>query len=105
MNDSRCHTKWRINYVHSPSTLEDTNHRFVEFSAHTSVKEGYFPHLFNIKQNQNYEGASPEARSYSPDSMRPVVREKFLTWYEDNKNKTFNFQEEMVTYCTYITVI
>ncbi|GIY80454.1 DNA-directed DNA polymerase, partial [Caerostris extrusa] len=49
----------------------------------------------NIKK-----GAFPEARFYSPDSMGPAVREKFLIWYEDKKkNKTFNFQEEMVIYC------
>ncbi|GIX92345.1 DNA-directed DNA polymerase [Caerostris extrusa] len=40
----------------------------------------------------------------SPDSMGPAVREKFLIWYEDQKNKTFNFQEEMVIYCRYVTI-
>ncbi|GIY05389.1 DNA-directed DNA polymerase [Caerostris darwini] len=33
------------------------------------LRKRYIPHLFNIKQNKNYEGAFPEASFYSPDQQ------------------------------------
>ncbi|GIY64709.1 DNA-directed DNA polymerase [Caerostris extrusa] len=93
------HPSLKIRIIDSLNFLPMPLSKIPDCFGFKELRKGYFPHLFNIKQNQNYEGAFPEARFYSPDSMGPAVREKFLIWYEDQKNKTFNFQEEMVIYC------
>ena len=62
-------------------------------------KKGYFPHLFNIKDNQNYVGNLPDAKYYSPDSMTTSARTEFLAWHQQNANATFDFKKEMLAYC------
>ena len=44
----------------------------------TELKKGYFPHLFNKLENLNYVGAIPPKKDYSPDTMKPEIREQFL---------------------------
>ena len=36
---------------------------------------------------------------YNADRMKPEKRERFLKWYEEHKNNTFNFRDEMEKYC------
>lgn len=68
----------------------------------SEMKKGYFPHLFNTRENQGYVGPLPEARFYSPDTMTSAVRNDFLSWHEEHKGDVFNFQQEMLTYCRYL---
>lgn len=63
------------------------------------LKKGYFPHLFNTLKNQNYVGPLPAVEFYSPDTMKTEDREKFLEWYKENQNNTFDFEHELVAYC------
>ncbi|XP_035228066.1 uncharacterized protein LOC118200234 [Stegodyphus dumicola] len=65
----------------------------------TELKKGYFPHLFNSRENQSYVGPLPEARYYSPDTMSTPARKAFLSWHEEHKGDVFNFQAEMLAYC------
>ncbi|KAG8139447.1 hypothetical protein E2320_002216 [Naja naja] len=34
--------------------------------------KGYFPHLFNMSENQDYVGTLPDAKYYSPETMMPA---------------------------------
>ncbi|XP_032067185.1 uncharacterized protein LOC116504335 [Thamnophis elegans] len=61
--------------------------------------KGYFPHLFNTTENQEYVGTLPEARYYSPDTMMPGEREDFEKWYAANKDTAFNLKKELAYYC------
>ena len=65
------------------------------------LAKGYFPHLFNKKENESYVGPIPPAPYYNPNGMNPKDRETFLAWHTTKKesNYVFNFQEEIVTYC------
>ena len=64
------------------------------------LAKGYFPHLFNTWANQNIvQPHLPEMRYYNPDSMKPSDREKFVQWYQNHRNDTFDFQKEIVKYC------
>ena len=65
------------------------------------LTKGYFPHLFNRKENENYVGPIPPAPYYSPNGMSPKGRETFLAWHASKKesNYVFNFNEEILTYC------
>lgn len=68
----------------------------------TELKKGYFPHLFNSRENQTYVGPLPDPKYYIPDSMGPAARATFLKWHEEHKGDVFNFQHEMFEYCRYV---
>lgn len=63
------------------------------------LKKGYFPHLFNIPENQSYVGPLPEVQYYCPDTMAPAARRAFLSWHEEHKGDVFDFQQEILLYC------
>ena len=67
----------------------------------TEIKKGFFPHLFNTPDNQNYEGRIPDIEFYDPDSMMPKKKEELINWHADQvrRNVTFNFKQEMIEYC------
>ena len=65
------------------------------------LEKGYFPHLFNKKENENYVGLIPPTPYYSPNGMSAKDREAFLAWHASKKesNYVFNFNEEIISYC------
>ena len=63
-------------------------------------KKGFFPHFFNTKENENAVLPSLlDMHYYDPDNMSKQRRSEFLIWYEENKNKPFDFQKEIKDYC------
>ena len=42
----------------------------------TSLKKGFFPHLFNTADNQQYEGRIPDLEFYDPDGMMPEKKRR-----------------------------
>lgn len=71
------------------------------FDLGPEKKKGYFPHLFNTLDNQNYVGPIPDKMYYCPDSMFKKGYEKFTEWYNEQvvRNYTFDFQKEILEYC------
>ena len=66
----------------------------------TEMAKGYFPHLYNRKENQNVILSHlPDIGYYNPDGMPMERRKEFLAWYEINKMNQFDFQEELLKYC------
>ena len=67
----------------------------------TELHKGYFPHLFNTLDNQNYEGPLPDVRFYDPDGMSQKKKEHFLLWHANKieTQYTFNLKEDMKKYC------
>ena len=67
----------------------------------TELQKGYFPHLFNRAENQDYVGPLPDSKFYDPDGMSTDDREKFYTWYNDlvERQHEFDFQAEILRYC------
>ena len=65
------------------------------------LKKGFFPHFFNIQENQNYVGYMPDKSYYDPDGMSPARKEEFLKWYDEKVSQryVFNFQDELLAYC------
>ena len=64
------------------------------------LKKGYFPHLFNRKENQMIELEHlPNVSYYNPDGMKPKDRSQFIKWYEVHQHDTFNLQKELLEYC------
>ena len=63
------------------------------------LKKGWFPHHFNVKDNQDYVGAYPEPSYYGYDYMSTRERKDFLKWHQGQHGKTFDFKQEMLEYC------
>ena len=83
-----------LNFI--PMALADMPKSFGE----TELAKGYFPHLFNRKENQQAVLSHlPDIRYYTPDNMKPEARKDFMKWYEQNKNSVFTFQKEILRYC------
>jgi hypothetical protein len=67
----------------------------------TELKKGFFPYDFNQPHNYAYIGPYPAREYYGPDFMSPSKRQEFNIWYEQNKDKEFNFMQEFENYCWY----
>ena len=65
------------------------------------LAKGYFPHLFNRKENENYVGPIPPTPYYQPNGMSADQKEKFMEWHRVLKesNYVFDFQTEILDYC------
>lgn len=63
------------------------------------LKKGFFPHLFNREENQNYIGDLPDAKFFNPDFMKEADRKHFFEWYMERKKYIFDFKQEMLEYC------
>ncbi|XP_055856072.1 uncharacterized protein LOC129919242 [Episyrphus balteatus] len=69
------------------------------FDLPSALKKGYFPYLFNTKENERYIGKLPPMKYYSADTMRTEERAIFLKWYSEHKNDYFDMENELVEYC------
>ena len=67
----------------------------------SELKKGFFPHLFNTEDNQQYEGRIPDLMFYDPDGMMPEKKEKLCNWHSElvRRNVMFNFRNELIAYC------
>jgi hypothetical protein len=63
--------------------------------------KGYFPHLFNIKGNEDYVGELPAPEYYGVESMNENERKKFFEWYEQQVSAgvVFDMKREIAMYC------
>ena len=77
--------------------IKDDQGNFVEHP----LAKGYFPHLFNRVENQQYIGPLPPKEDYMPQTMSKEKKKDFDKWYqaEVDRNAIFNFQHELVEYC------
>jgi len=88
-----------VKFIDSLSFLPMPLSKFPKTFNIDELKKGYFPHLFNTEENQNYEGGIPDKHFFDPDSMTDEGRAEFLKWYELQKDKTYVFRDELVSYC------
>ncbi|KAG5864370.1 hypothetical protein JTB14_034245 [Gonioctena quinquepunctata] len=68
----------------------------------TELKKGYFPHLFNTVDKQNYIGPIPPLEYYDPDNTKDAqARGELMKWHADKvaENYNFHFQKEIEEYC------
>ena len=49
----------------------------------TELRKGFFPHLFNTLNNQQYEGAMPPRDTYDPKGMNSKKKDEFDKWYDE----------------------
>ncbi|CAB4029959.1 DNA polymerase [Paramuricea clavata] len=92
---------FKIKFVDSLSFIPMRLADFPKTFGLNELAKGYFPHLFNTNENQNYVGPLPPTSFYHPDGMSPNEKEKFLEWHNGLKenNYVFDFQQQILTYC------
>ena len=91
----------RVRFIDSLSFFAMPLSAFPKIFGLTELKKGYFPHLFNLPEHQDYVGPVPSMDYYIPESMSPEGRKAFETWHADQRknNVEFHFAEELVQYC------
>jgi len=63
------------------------------------IKKGFFPHLFNTEQNQNYIGPYPSKEAFGYKFFSTKKIKEFDEWYEKVSRSVFNFKNEFIEYC------
>ena len=92
---------FNIKFIDSLNFIPMSLAKFPKTFGKTELCKGYFPHLFNKEENQDYVGPIPHQNEYAPTTMKPEAREAFLAWHKEQteSNYVFNFREEIVKYC------
>ena len=92
---------FNMKFIDSLNFIPMSLAKFPKTFGMTELCKGYFPHLFNKEENQNYVGPIPPVPYYSPNTMKPEAREAFLAWHKDQRESgyVFDFSEEIVKYC------
>ena len=90
-----------IKFIDSYNFIPMALARFPETFDRNELRKGYFPHMFNRDDKQDYVGPIPEAHYYLPNTMKPEARQEFLQWHAEQveNNYVFDFQKEMESYC------
>lgn len=71
------------------------------FGLDGGLAKGFFPHMFNIHGNMDFQGSGlPAMKFFEPNMMMEDTRNEFLQWFENHKHQQWNFKEEILTYCT-----
>jgi len=67
----------------------------------TELNKGFFLHLFNTADHQQYVGRIADLDFYDPDGMMAKKKEELTRWHSDQvrRNVSFNFRQEMINYC------
>ena len=57
------------------------------------LTKGFFPHLWNTLENQNYVGAIPDASFYGPDQMHRTSVQRFTSGTTSSEMSPSTFNE------------
>ena len=92
---------FNIKFIDSLNFIPMSLAKFPQTFGMSELCKGYFPHLFNKEENENYVGPIPPEDDYSPNTMKPETREAFLVWHKEQRDSEyiFNFNEEIIKYC------
>ena len=92
---------FNIKFIDSLNFIPMSLAKFPKTFGETELCKGYFPHLFNKEENQDYVGPIPCQNDYGVNFMKPEVREAFLAWHKEQVESgyVFDFKKEIVKYC------
>ena len=92
---------FNIKFIDSLNFIPMSLAKFPKTFGETELCKGYFPHLFNKEENQDYVGPIPCQADYGVNFMKPEEREAFIAWHKEQveSNYLFDFQKEIVKYC------
>ena len=92
---------FNIKFIDSLNFIPMSLAKLPKTFGQTELCKGYFPHLFNKEENQDYVGPIPCQNDYGVNFMKPGERGAFIAWHKEQveNNYEFNFKEEIVKYC------
>ena len=89
----------RLRFIDSLSFFQMPLSAFPKTFGLTELCKGYFPHKFNHPDHQTYVGPVPALDYYMPETLAPKDRQALETWHQQQRDKVFDFQKELVAYC------
>ena len=92
---------FNIKFIDSLNFIPMSLAKFPKTFGQDGLCKGYFPHLFNKDENQNYVGPIPCQDDYGVNFMKPAEREAFIAWHQEQveNNYVFDFRKEIIEYC------
>lgn len=54
----------------------------------TGLRKGFFPHWFNMAENQAYVGVIPDVKIFHPDQLHTDPRREFYEWWHNKRKET-----------------
>lgn len=96
---ARSRSKW-IRFVDSLNFLPMALAKFTKAFGLTA-KKGFYPHLFNTRENYHYRGPMPEEKFFCTQDMDPTTYETWQEWYREKiaENYVWDNQTELLEYC------
>ena len=91
----------QIRFIVSMSFFQMPLPAFPKTFVIKELKKGYFPHLFNAPDNQEYIGPIPDKQYYMPETMSINGRKDFEKWHAQQVSDQvyFDFSRELIEYC------
>ena len=92
---------FNIKFIDSLNFIPMSLAKFPKTFGQDELCKGYFPHLFNKEENQNYIGPIPCQNDYGVNFKKPEERKAFIAWHNEQveNNYLFDFREEILKYC------
>ena len=92
---------FNIKFIDSLNFIPMSLAKFPKTFGQDELCKGYFPHMFNKEENQNYVGPIPCQNDYGVNFMKPGEREAFIAWHDEQvqNNYRYDFREEIIKYC------
>ena len=92
---------WDIRFIDSINFIPMALAKFPKTFGQDELCKGYFPHMFNKEENQNYVGPIPCQNDYGVNFMKPGEREAFMAWHDEQVaiNYRYDFRQEIIKYC------
>ena len=92
---------WDIKFIDSLNFIPMSLAKFPKTFGQDELCKGYFPHMFNKDENQNYVGPIPCKNDYGVNFMKPGERDAFISWHDEQvaNNYRYDFREEIIKYC------
>jgi hypothetical protein len=89
-------TCFRDSMLHLPGSLKNLAKSF-----DLETQKGYFPHLFNTRENNEYIGPIPDKAYYDLTWVAKSNNDVLLfdEWYETQAGVEWNFKDELLRYC------
>ena len=92
---------FNIKFIDSINFIPMSLAKFPKTFGQDELCKGYFPHMFNKEENQNYIGPITCQNDYGVNFMKPGEREAFMAWHDEQvaNNYRYDFREEIIKYC------
>ena len=82
---------FNIKFIDSLNFIPMSLAKFPKTFGQDELCKGYFPHLFNKDENQNYVGPIPCQNHYGVNFMKPAERKAFIAWHQEQVENNYVF--------------